>query len=532
MFEFKIEWIRSKIRTNNIFSPRGKIIRIIVLYSIYSFVVNFQDAYSNAYPNTSINSFRNYINGSYISRGNHNGITVGAYVWLWSFYLNVNFIGFLVGTFATPYITDNYGRKVGSTISIVGTILMSISIWANSPELLIIGRFICSAATGISFGSLILFVQETTPTRLRGTASFLSETLYVFTNVVGMGFGLALIPTSIALVLTFFLKETPKFLLINKNKREEAEEAIEFYQGKCENHEEILGEIIKESECEKCYTSTRQGLIEVFKTPHLRKALFIGIIALQLMKAYWPLTYLSSNILMTHFSDTAAEYASFGFSFANFIACIAGNFVIDKFGRRPMLLINGVINTFCLILYIVFDRLTFYSNENFKYGCIVTIVVYGITYGLALGPIAYFITSELTPQQYRALVQSIALVIDCAVNFIFSFATMPVYDAIGVWAFIPLFIVPSILCLIYLFFVMPETKGREIHEILVDMKSGWRRRIGSCVHAKTLSATTSYRSCDEDSVVSTISFVTIHSVVHSETKVDDAMSLYSYHIRL
>lgn len=79
---------------------------------------------------------------------------------------------------------------------------------------------------------------------------------------------------------------------------------------------------------------------------------------------------------------------------------------------------------------------------------------------------------------------------------------------------------------------MPETKGREIHEILVDMKSGWRRRIGSCVHAKTLNATTSYRSCDEDSVVSTISFVTIHSVVHSETKVDDAMSLYSYHIRL
>jgi hypothetical protein len=53
--------------------------------------------------------------------------------------------------------------------------------------------------------------------------------------------------------------------------------------GKCENHEEILGEIIKESECEKCYTSTRQGLIEVFKTPHLRKALFIGIIALQVI---------------------------------------------------------------------------------------------------------------------------------------------------------------------------------------------------------------------------------------------------------
>lgn len=144
----------------------------------------------------------------------------------------------------------------------------------------------------------------------------------------------------------------------------------------------------------------------------------------------------------------------------------------------------------------------------------------------ALGPIAYFITSELTPQQYRATTQSIALAADSIFNFIFSFATLPIYESIGVWSFIPLFIVPSTFCLIYLFFALPETKNREIHEILLDLKSGWSwsRRRSSKIPCE-------YKSCDEDSVITTISTVSISSVIMS-SRFDVNKSAWNINLRI
>ncbi|CAK5025952.1 unnamed protein product [Meloidogyne enterolobii] len=134
------------------------------------------------------------------------------------------------------------------------------------------------------------------------------------------------------------------------------------------------------------------------------------------------------------------------------------------FGRRPMLIWCGIANTLCLCSYILFDRMTsqksiFFVNPQFKYGCVFSLIAYGITYGAALGPIAFFITSELVPQRFRSLVQSIVFMTNTIINFVFSFITLPLYEIIDVWSFIPLFIVPSTISICYLIKELPETKG-------------------------------------------------------------------------
>ncbi|KAI3420853.1 hypothetical protein GPALN_014472 [Globodera pallida] len=149
-----------------------------------------------------------------------------------------------------------------------------------------------------------------------------------------------------------------------------------------------------------------------------------------------------------------------------------------------MLIFCGAANTLCLCAYIVFDRMTtegsiLYTNNHFKYGCVASLVAYGITYGVALGPIAFFITSELVPQRFRSLVQSIVFCINTVINFIFSFITLPLYELIDVWSFIPLFIIPSFVSIWYLVRELPETKGREIHEIVEQLKKRSRRSSSS-----------------------------------------------------
>ena len=92
-------------------APRGNPLSIIVLFATLACLVNFQEAYSNSYPNTAYFSFRNYINESYIARGVPDGLPEWIFTWVWSLVLNIWFIGYLFGVFFTPYMTDIYGRK-------------------------------------------------------------------------------------------------------------------------------------------------------------------------------------------------------------------------------------------------------------------------------------------------------------------------------------------------------------------------------------------------------------------------------------
>uniref|UniRef100_A0A914QI75 Major facilitator superfamily (MFS) profile domain-containing protein n=1 Tax=Panagrolaimus davidi TaxID=227884 RepID=A0A914QI75_9BILA len=144
-------------------APKGKPHCIIALFATLAGLVNFQEAYSNSYPNTAYFSFRNYINESYIARGVVNGMPEWIFTWVWSLVLNIWFIGLLFGVFCTPYMTDNYGRKfslvLANIVSLIGTILCTAAIAIKMPELLFFGRIVASSSCGVSFITLILFLQ-------------------------------------------------------------------------------------------------------------------------------------------------------------------------------------------------------------------------------------------------------------------------------------------------------------------------------------------------------------------------------------
>lgn len=118
----------------------------------------------------------------------------------------------------------------------------------------------------------------------------------------------------------------------------------------------------------------------------------------------------------------------------------------------------------------------------------------------ALGPIAYFITSELAAQRYRSLIQSIVFGINTTINFIFSFVTLPMYQWISAWSFVPLFIIPSIFSLVYLYFNLPETKGKEIHEIVSQMIQTERSRTNFRTRNHTSFSTLESSSTSDDDV--------------------------------
>uniref|UniRef100_A0A914EA22 Major facilitator superfamily (MFS) profile domain-containing protein n=1 Tax=Acrobeloides nanus TaxID=290746 RepID=A0A914EA22_9BILA len=123
-----------------------------------------------------------------------------------------------------------------------------------------------------------------------------------------------------------------------------------------------------------------------------------------------------------------------------------------------------------MVTYIAFDRLAHYQGGWYKYGCAASLIAYGITYGAALGPIACFISTELTPQKFRSLIQATVLAINTVVGLVLTFAVLPLYNLIDIWVFIPLFVIPAIGCIVYIGYVLPETKGKEIYQIVEELK--------------------------------------------------------------
>ncbi|CAJ0567171.1 unnamed protein product, partial [Mesorhabditis spiculigera] len=476
----KIRQILPKVR------PGFRADACCVLVGLFvSFIGNFHYGYSTTFLNTPVDEFKDFLNKSLSDGANHPSAgTID--VW-WNLVLNIPFAGFFFGLFLNPLLNDKFGRKVGfltgSLGSLISAILRFTSIWWEHIGLLVFARILTSLCTAATYSSLLLYLQECAPTHLRGTLTFLSEVVFASMCLLGMLLGtdqllgknlLALTAVPIApclffLVALFFFPETPKFLFLVKNDRVKAARSIRFYHGQKADVDTILEEMAQEAESKELPSFLKTCRI-VLRTDHTRNALILSVVCLQNCVGMWSLLLSSTYFLeQSDVPSTVAEWGSNAMMAAYIAGTIGGAVLIDVYGRRPLLITFTIINVGSLASFVIFDQLH-HLADWVKWGCLPALIVYGISYGLAVGPISWFICNELTPMQFRSCVQSLSYAVNTLLVVGLSFAVLPLYDAIGSWAFLPLYVIPSTFSIFYIVRFLPETKNREIHDIVEDLK--------------------------------------------------------------
>jgi hypothetical protein len=92
-------------------------------------------------------------------------------------------------------------------------------------------------------------------------------------------------------------------------------------------------------------------------------------------------------------------------------------------------------------------------------------------FSFGLGAVPWYLTAELVPQKQRSFVQSIAFTSNTMAGLLTGLLTLPLYGYLDAYAFIPLFIIPSTFCLFYLYRQLPETKNKEIYEIVKELEA-------------------------------------------------------------
>ncbi|KAF8363325.1 hypothetical protein PRIPAC_90248 [Pristionchus pacificus] len=437
------------------FYRRRDLLFLLTVYASLSFVTNFPSGFTNSSVNTAVEALDSFIAHSY----KHRGYTLdeGTLSLVRSTILNAWYFFQIFGALLSPMFLDEYGRRqgyiIGCAVTLVSTIVQLAGIRLNLPEFLLIGRSLTAVASPLCDACLILYLQI-------GHGA-----MCVLGTVLGMR-------NAFSLIIVWLVPETPKYLLIMRNDRAGAIRSLDFFLGAGvkgnERHDEILWQIERERAVE---AGKRQSSFrECLSTFHIRRAILLSCAVLTLTLSFYPLLNSSTHFFLEmRLSSSVSEVSSMLIMVIFTLSCVAGSTIIDRFPRRQLIIGFGIITNSFLLAFALLSYCA-RTHPAVKYVALAAVLGYCISFGLVLGPLSWFVATEMVSQRHRATVFSICYAVSNALIAATNFATVPLYRLIGGACFILLFIVPSLFALVFIYRCMPESLGKQAHEVATEIR--------------------------------------------------------------
>ncbi|XP_061245179.1 solute carrier family 2, facilitated glucose transporter member 3-like [Bos javanicus] len=400
---------------------------------------------------------------------------------LWSLSVAIFSVGGMIGSFSIGLFVNRFGRRnsmfIVNLLAIAGGCLMGFCKMAESVEMLIVGRLVIGLFCGLCTGFVPMYIEEISPTALRGAFGTLNQLGIVIGILVAQIFGLnvilgtkdlwplllvfTIIPAIIQCAALPFCPESPRFLLINRKQEEKAKEVLQRLWGT-----EDVAQDIQEMKDESVRMSREKQVTvpELFRAPNYRKPIIVSIM-LQLsqqLSGINAVIYYSTGI----FKDAGVQepvYATVGTGVVNTIFTVVSLFLVERAGRRTLHLIGLGGMAFCSIIIMISLLLkNDYSLMNCI--CIGAILVFIAFFEIGPGPIPWFIVAELFSQGPRPAAMAVAGCSNWTSNFLvgLTFPLASFYLGAHVFIFFTIFL---IIFWVFTFFKVPETRGRTFEEI-------------------------------------------------------------------
>lgn len=381
-------------------------------------------------------------------------------------------LGCIVGCLLAGNIADKYGRKPGLIIAALIFAVSSIGI-AFSPSLayFLVLRF--AAGIGVGMASMLcpMYIAEVSPAEVRGRNVAINQLTVVIgilvTNLVNYFladhgadswrwmFGLGAVPSAIFLIGVTWLPESPRWLM--KAGQTEKAMAILNKIGSPDFVESTFKAVKKSLE-----GSTKQSYAMVFEKA-VRPAVVVGITLAVFQQ------FCGSNILFNYASTIFKEAGSsvdhqlletVFIGVVNLIFTVLAMFMVDKLGRRPLMLIGSI------GLSVSFIVLAFLLQSHAPVLLLSIVVLSAISvYSFTLAPVTWVLISEIFPNKIRGVASSVAIVSLWLAYFILVFTFPILANHLGTYG--PFYLYAGI-CFAGFLFVkakVKETKGQTLEEL-------------------------------------------------------------------
>ncbi|MGG0159511.1 sugar porter family MFS transporter [Bacillus velezensis] len=379
-------------------------------------------------------------------------------------------IGALIGAAFCGRVADRYGRKnaiiwlgVLFTIGAVGTGL------AKSIGILLLFRIELGIAVGGASALVPLYLSEMAPAAVRGRIASLNTVMNAFgmlmaylVNFIFSSSGkwdlmliLAVIPSFILMIGMFFMPESPRWLL-QKKSESEARRILLLTRDKEMADKEIRS--MKEVEAKE-----RVPLSALFSS-EVRTVLFIGIgiaVFQQVIGTNTIIYYTPTILENSGFGAAGAIAGTIGIGSINVMFTIIGLLLIDKIGRRNLMLIGNV-GMSAALLVLGIGTLFFDAPEWLLLACL---CLFMTAYSASWGMVVWVVLAEIFPLKIRGTALGAASTCLWLANIAVSLSFPLLLHKIGAGALFLMYGVIGVLAFLFVYRYVPETKGKSLEEI-------------------------------------------------------------------
>ena len=385
-------------------------------------------------------------------------------------------IGAVVGAFGAGGVADRIGRKKAVLIT-AGIFVLGVLLAAFTPDYgsLLIARVIIGLAVGSASMVVPLYIGEVVPPRFRG--GFVSFNQLAITSgilvsyLVDYGlsasqnwrlmFGLAAVPAVLLFVGMLFQQESPHWL-ITRGREDEARAILRRVRDG-----DIEAEIAEVRDVSRRRSSVRELL-----SPKVRPLLLLGVLlaVFQQITGINTIIYYAPSLLQgAGFGDSAALLANVVNGAINVIMTIVAIWLLDRVGRRPLLLIG----TAGMAIGMIVAALSFLGGSHLT-GALAIVAVLGLffytgSFAIGLGPVFWLLIAEIYPLKVRGAAMSVATMANWGANFVVTISFLTLLDAVGGVGTFFLFAFLTVVALIYFWHKVPETKGRSLQQLERDL---------------------------------------------------------------
>ncbi|XP_062093039.1 polyol transporter 5-like [Humulus lupulus] len=418
----------------------------------------------------------------------------------------------LLGSAAAGRTSDWIGRRytivLAGAIFFAGALLMG---FATNYSFLMFGRFVAGVGVGYALMIAPVYTAEVSPASSRG---FLTSFPEVFINAgILLGYvsnyafsklpthlgwrlmlGVGALPSVLLAVGVLAMPESPRWLVMQgqlgeaKKVLDKTSDSLEEATLRLADIKEAAGipEHCTDDIVQVSKRSHGEGVwkeLLVHPTPAVRHILIsaIGIHFFQQASGidavvlYSPRIFEKAGIT----SNDQKLLATVAVGFVKTIFILTATFLLDRIGRRPLLLssVAGMIlslGTLGISLTII-DQ----SDEKLMWAVVLSIAMvmcYVAFFSIGMGPITWVYSSEIFPLKLRAQGSSMGVAVNRVTSGVISMSFISLYKAITIGGSFFLFATVAIVAWVFFYTMLPETRGRTLEdmEVLFGKYHKWR----------------------------------------------------------
>jgi sugar porter (SP) family MFS transporter len=388
--------------------------------------------------------------------------------------------GTILGSLLAGFPAQKYGRKKTLQVIAIFFIVAALgcaftSIWG----FFICFRIIGGLAVGASSVIAPMYISEISPAGLRGRLAGSFQVMIVTGIVVAFltnylfnqlqladawrwMLGVMVVPAVLFSLLLFAIPESPRWLILENN--EEAAKPILLR----------LGELNIAAAVTSIRESVKEHQEKLFQRRYSKPIICAMLLAMfNQLSGINAILYYAPRIFQLAGYDKSQSFSqSIFIGVANLLSTLLAMTVIDKFGRKTLLIIGSV----GMIVFLSLTAGAFSGDISGNSHLLLYLVGFIAFFAFSQGAVIWVFISEIFPNSVRSKGGSLgstthwvmAAIITTVVPSILELSNGDVNRQGGFWSFI-FFAVMMLLQLIFIWRVMPETKGKSLEQIQKDL---------------------------------------------------------------